>query len=63
MVYYNVVPNLYFIFQLVVFKLEKVVLTNTPILSNFKLKTIFQFLAVKLMDDDGLESHQYFSDV
>ena len=63
MVYYNVVPNLHSMFQLVILKMENVVLTKIPLLLNFKLKTILEFLSGNLMDDSGLEEHQYLRDV
>ena len=63
MVYYNVVPNLHFMFQLVILKMENVVLTKIPLLLNFKIKTILEFLSGNLMDDIGLEEHQYLRDV
>ena len=63
MVYYNVVPNLHFMFQLVILKIENVVLTKIPLILNFKLKTILEFLSGNLMDGIGLEEHQYLRDV
>ena len=42
MEYYDVVPNLHFIFQFYTLKLAKVVLKNFPVPSKFKLKTIFE---------------------
>ena len=63
MVYYNVVPNIHFMFNLVILKIENVVLTKIPLILNFKLKTILEFLSGNFMDGSGLEEHQYLRDV
>ena len=63
MVYYNVVPDLHFMFQLFILKMENVVLTKIPLLLEFKIITILDLLSGNLMDDSGLEEHQYFIDV
>ena len=63
MVYYNVVPNIHFMFKLVILKIENVVLTKIPLILNFKLKTILEFLSGNLMDGIGLEEQQYLRDV
>ena len=63
MKYYNVIPNLLFLFHLDTLPLAKSVLSNTPLPPKFKLKTLFKFLAGKSMDDSGLEAHTYISGV
>ena len=57
MEYYNVVPNLKFMFHLDTLKLSKVVLTNISVPSKFKLKNIFEFLTGNSKNNSGFVLH------
>ena len=59
----NVTPNLYLLFRIDNLSFAKSVISNIPLPPNFKLRTLFEFLTVKLMDDSVLKAHQAISDV
>ena len=63
MKYFNIIPNLCFVFQLDTLTFAKSVLSKISLPPYFKLKTIFEFLREKSIHISGLETHQYFSDV